>query len=49
MVVIIQIKHKLDSVESHMPETDQSDLSTVYFPVDNQPSVLFVFYYCPIH
>ena len=41
--------HPFDRVEGRRPETGQSDVSTVYFPVENQPSVLFVFYYCPFN
>ena len=41
--------HPFDRVEGRRPETGQSDVSTVYFPVDNQPSVLFASYYCPFN
>ena len=31
--------HPFDRVKGRRPATGQSDVSTVYFPVDNQPSV----------
>ena len=31
--------HPFDHVKGRRPATGQSDVSTVYFPVDNQPSV----------
>ena len=37
--------HPFDRVKGRRPATGQSDVSTVYFPVDNQPSGLFVFCY----
>ena len=30
--------HPIDCVKGRRPATGQSDISTVYFPIDNQPS-----------
>ena len=41
--------HHFDLFRACGPQHGQRDVSTVYFPVENQPSVLFVFYYCPFN